>query len=115
MLALAILMLVAEFILNIFIGVNVAFDNNGANWVVAFLAVGCLALAVVALVKGIKGIRDPLSRGKSIATTIIAGSAVTYGFGLVIVALLVATGTIALDAAKNGDFTFTFLRMFSQF
>ena len=31
MLALAILMLVAEFVLNIFIGVNLAFDNNGAK------------------------------------------------------------------------------------
>ena len=115
MLALAILMLVAEFVLNIFIGVNLAFDNNGANWVVGFLAAAALAVAIVALVGGIKGIRDPLTRGKSIATTIVGGMAVTYGLGLVLVAFLVAAGVYTFNTSSNGDFTFTFIRMLSQF
>ena len=115
MLAVAILALVVEFVLNIFIGVNVAFDNNAANWAVTFLAIGCLALAVVALVKGIKGIRDPLTRGRSIATTIVAGSAVTYGLALVLIAYLVAAGIYTFSTSGNGDFTFTFSRMLGQF
>ena len=109
MLALAILMLVGEFILNILIGVNAALNNNGATWVVAFLAIACLAFSIVALVKGIRGIRDPLIRGKSIATTIISGAAVTYGFALMLIAFTVAAGLFVINS--SGDFTFTYLAL----
>ena len=109
MLALAILMLVGEFILNILIGVNAALNNNGATWVVAFLAIVCLVFSIVALVKGIRGIRDPLIRGKSIVTTIVSGAAVTYGFALMLIAFTVAAGLFVINS--SGDFTFTYLAL----
>ena len=104
-----------EFILNIFIGVNMALNNASANWVVAFLAICCLAASIVALVGGIKGIRDPLRRGKSIATTIISGMAVMYGFAVVLIGFAVAAGLYAVEqASSGGDFVFTFIRMVNK-
>ena len=106
MLALSIIMLIVEFILNIVIGVNAATGNIANNWVVLVLAMCCMAASIFALVKGIKGIRDPLIRGRSIATTIIASSAVVYGFAIVIIAWAAAAGVMAFGT--NGDYTFTF-------
>ena len=95
MLALSIIALVIVFIFNIAVGVTMAFSNSGATYAVAVLALACISMAVVGLIGGIKGIRNPLSRGKSIATTIIAGVAISYGLAVSGVAFYAAaTGTL---------------------
>ena len=112
MLALVIIALVTEFILNISIGVNAVVGSKDGNWVIVILAMLCLAAGVVGLVNGIKGIRDPLRRGVSIATTIIAGSAIVYGFAVIIIGVLMAQGISVSDMSfGSGEFVFTYLRM----
>lgn len=114
MLALAIIALIAEFVLNICIGFGAVFGGSSANWIIAALAACCFIGSIFALVGGIKGIRNPLTRGKSIATTIIAGLGVTYGFGVAFVAGAVAAGLFAFESI-SGDFTFTMLRALIKF
>ena len=90
MLALSIVLLVIDFILNIAIGVNAGL-KGGNNFYIATLVLALLAMgaSVIPLVLGIKGIKDPFTRGKSIATTAIAGGAIIYGFAVAFIAAMI--------------------------
>ena len=93
MLALSIIALVGAFIINIVLGVNAGFDNYSANYVPAAIAIALASLAVVGLVSGIKGIRDPLIRKKAIAQTIISGIAIMYCLAVALIGFVsAATG-----------------------
>ena len=78
MLVLSIIAAILTIAMNIMIGVNVAFGNGNANVVVGFVAIACFVILLITLIGGIKGIRNPAIRGRSIATTIISGTFIIY-------------------------------------
>ena len=90
MLALAIVSLALELIINIALGVIAFFDNDTAYYIVSFIAFALLSMAIIALVSGIKGIRDPVTRRKSIVITVISAIALVYGFNVGLVGLIFA-------------------------
>ena len=95
MLALSIIALAGAFIINIVLGVNAGLNNQSANYIPAVIAIILCGLAVVGLVTGIKGIRDPLIRKRAIGQTIVSGIAIMYAAAVALIGFVSAsTGSL---------------------
>lgn len=55
------------------------FANAFATYMVFFGILGCIAACITCLVFGIKGIKDKITRGQSIAAVVVSGVGLTFG------------------------------------
>jgi len=103
MLALVILMAVAQIVIFIVGYSSMALGNGtAAGTVCGVLLLGCVVVGIICLVSAIKGLRNPLrSKGKSIATIAIGADVILSG---IVLAMMCFAGSAIIDTAnENGN------------